>query len=52
MAGASNAVYEFISVLEANIFIKAFLLYSLTKLSKYIMWEDNERDEYIVYDQL
>ena len=52
MVGASDTVYEFNTWLEANMFIKAYELHSLTKLSKCIMWEDNEHDEYTVIDQL
>ena len=52
MTGASSTVYEFNSILEANTFVKAFGFHSLTKLSKYIMQEDNEHDEYIVNDRL
>ena len=38
--------------LEANTFIKAYGLHSLTKLSKCSIQEDNEHDEYAVNDQL
>ena len=36
-----------IAWVEANAFIKLYGLHSLTKLSKCIMQEDNEHDEYI-----
>ena len=36
--------------LEANTYIKAYGLHSLTKPSKCIMWEDNEHDKYAVND--
>ena len=41
-----------IAWLEANTFIKAYGLDSLTKPSKCIMWEDNKHDKYTVNDDL
>ena len=41
-----------IAWLEANTFIKAYGLHSLTKPSKCTMWEDNEHDKYAVNDDL
>ena len=57
MASASNTVYEFNSLmslhwLEANMFIKVYGLHLLTKLNKYVMRQDNERDKYTLIDRL
>ena len=52
MAGASNTVYEFGSMVRGQYVNKMYGLYSLTKLNKCIMREDNKRDNYAANDQL
>ena len=53
MTGARNTVYEFNSmVIETNTFIQMHGLHSMTKLSEYIIQEDNEHDKNAVKGQL
>ena len=53
MTGACNTVYEFNSmVIETNTFIQTHGLHSMTKLSEYIIQEDNEHDKNAVKGQL
>ena len=53
MTGDRNTVYEFNSmVIETDTFIQKHGLHSMTKLSEYIIQEDNEHDKNAVKGQL